>query len=514
MFEFAVKRYPDAIAIVQENVRFTYARFDEEINKLAAGLQTLGIEKGDRVLLVTKNRWEMVALYWAIQKIGAVFTPINFRLMSHEIEYCLRDSEAKAIVYEPASKDEVLKATKDVSVKKIGLLNVEGAEVSYKELLRLGEEKNLIRPQIDMDDICLILYTSGTTGKPKGVPRSHKNEYGAAVAHILQNQYVTGESTLGVMPLYHTMGMRSLLSMAFLNGKLVMTPDYSPKKLLEEIEREKITCAYLVPTIYHDLVNHPDFTKHDLSSLTKLGYAGAAMTTSLTKEIFEKLNPKVFVNHYGCTEVYTFTTCNYLDKKPGCAGKPGFHQDIRVVKVDPNKEVGPDDVVAPNVPGEIIANLSSIEAFRGYWKRPDANKKAIRQGWYFTGDLGYFDEDGDLYVVGRVDDMIISGGENIHPLEVEDVLSKHPKVYEVAVAGLPDDHWGQIVTAFIVKADPTLTAQELDQYCRESGKLANFKRPKKYIFVKEIPKSPVGKILRRKLKNGEYDGILDFALEG
>ena len=172
---------------------------------------------------------------------------------------------------------------------------------------------------------------------------------------------------------------------------------------------------------------------------------------------------------------------------------------------DPTRYVLPDEVVGKGVPGEVIVSLSSPEAFKGYWNRPDANEKALRQGWYFTGDVAVWDDDGDLWVQGRVDEMFISGGENIHPLEIEDVLSQHPKVSEVAVAGLPDERWGQIAVAFVVPAATSLTANELDQFCLASPHLANFKRPRRYVFVKAIPKSAVGKILRRKLQAGEYE---------
>jgi 2-furoate---CoA ligase len=197
-----------------------------------------------------------------------------------------------------------------------------------------------------------------------------------------------------------------------------------------------------------------------------------------------------------------------LDRKPGCAGKPGFHQRLRVVVADPEGGSGPDDVLPPGVPGEIIVDLRSLEAFQGYWNRPDATGKALREGWYFTGDMGAIDEDGDLYVLGRVDDMIISGGENIHPLEVEDVIAKHPKVAEVAVVGLPDVRWGEIVTAFVVPKDSRLTQEELDEYCKQCSFLSNFKRPRKYVLVESIPKSPVGKILRRMLRDGQYEAGL------
>lgn len=506
LFEFAVARHPKQIAIVDGEQRLTYEAFDNQINRIAYALQSLGLEKGDRIILVTKNRLEMVALYWAIQKLGAIFTPLNFRLSVEEVRYCIQNSEAKAVIYEPVSEQAVLGATEDMDIHLIGLLGAKGATVSYDDLLN-HEEVQFQRPNISNDDYALMLYTSGTTGKPKGVPRSHKNEYGAAVAHIIQNNYEVKESTLGVMPLYHTMGMRSLLSMAFLNGKLVMVPDYDPKTTLDILEREQITSVYLVPTIIHDLLHCPDFDQYDLTALKKIGYAGAAMTKALTEQCFEKLKPEIFVNHYGCTEVYTFTVCDYLDKKPGCAGKPGFHQNIRIVTPDPDGHSTPEDIVPNGEPGEIIANIKTIEAFQGYWKNPEATKKAIRDGWYFTGDMGVFDEDGDLFVVGRVDDMIISGGENIHPIEVEDVISLHPKVLEVAVVGLPDERFGEIVTAFVVPKDQTLHPDELDQLCKETPTLANFKRPRKYIFVSELPKSPVGKILRRKLKAGEYKEI-------
>jgi len=307
------------------------------------------------------------------------------------------------------------------------------------------------------------------------------------------------------MPLYHTMGMRSLLSIMFLNGKYVILPDFDAKEALELIEREEITCLYLVPTLYHDILNHAEFHHFDLSKLKKIGYAGASMTTALTEKCIEMLKPEVFVNHFGSTEIYTFTINHNVKEKPGCAGKPGFHQSIRIVKADPDGNATPEDVVEKGELGEIIVNIESPESFKGYWNRPDATKKAIRDGWYFTGDLGKLDEDGDLYVVGRVDDMIISGGENIHPLEVEDVLAKHPKVHEVAVIGEEDERWGQVVSAYVVPKDPSLTIQELDDYCKNNTKLSNFKRPRKYVFIQEVPKSPVGKILRRKLKTGEFE---------
>ncbi|HLI27158.1 MAG TPA: long-chain fatty acid--CoA ligase, partial [Chloroflexota bacterium] len=229
--------------------------------------------------------------------------------------------------------------------------------------------------------------------------------------------------------------------------------------------------------------------------------------TSLEARCRERFQPDVFINHYGSTEIYTFTVNDDLVRKPGCAGRPGLHSRMRVVRPDPERTARPDEVVPDGEVGELIAWLGSDEAFAGYWHRPDADARAIRDGWYFTGDLGYRDADGDYWVTGRVDDMIITGGENVYPIEVEDVLARHPDVAEVAVVGLPDEKWGQVVTAFVVPRRPDLTAAELDAYCRASPDLADFKRPRRVVFVRAIPKSPVGKILRRLLLAGEYEPL-------
>ncbi|WP_411843840.1 class I adenylate-forming enzyme family protein [Salinicoccus sp. HZC-1] len=500
LFEFAVNRHPNEIAIIENNKKYSYKEFDQLTNKLAYSLQKIGIRKGNRIVTLTKNRMEMVAMYWAAQKIGAIFTPINFRLSSEEVRYCVENAEATLVLYERVSEDALMGAmNKKNKPILISVHKDKKADQNFEFFIN-QENENFIKPNLTDDDVCLMLYTSGTTGKPKGVPRTNKNEYSASTAHIIQNEYITKERTLGIMPLYHTMGMRSLLAMTFLNGTLVMIPEFEPEAVLETIEKEKVSCVYLVPTIIHDVLNHHKFKDYNLSSLKKVGYAGAAMTKKLTEDVYDKLNPEVFVNHYGSTEVYTYTICNYLNEKPGCAGRAGFHQYIRVVTPDPDGNVTPNDIVSQGESGEIIVNTESIEAFQGYWKRPEATKKALREGWYFTGDMGEIDEEGDLYVVGRVDDMIISGGENIHPLEVEDILAKHSDVQEAVVVGVKNERWGEKVVAYVVTKSKDLTSEMLDQYCKSEPGLSNFKRPRQYVFVDEIPKSPVGKILRNKLR--------------
>jgi 2-furoate---CoA ligase len=302
------------------------------------------------------------------------------------------------------------------------------------------------------------------------------------------------------MPLYHTMGVRSLLAMSLIGGAFVCLQRFDAAAALALIAAEKITNLYLVPTLYHDLVHHPRFAATDVTSVRKLGFAGASMTDGLLKALQAAFQPALFVNHYGSSEIYTFTIDQNAPAKPGSAGRAGINQFVRVVRLG---AASPNEIARPSEEGEIIALLASDEAFEGYWRRPDADAKALRQGWYFTGDTGYADADGDLFVTGRVDDMIITGGENVSPVEIESCLSLHPAVSEVAVVGLPDERWGKIVAAF-VKRKTAVEPDALDAFCRSSG-LANFKRPRRYVFVEAIPKSPVGKLLRRKLVAGEFE---------
>ena len=354
-------------------------------------------------------------------------------------------------------------------------------------------------PRVDADAWSIMLYTSGTTSRPKGVPRRHRAERAAGIAHVAQNLYRRGERTLGVMPLYHTMGVRSLIAMSLIGGTFVCLPRYDPSQALALIEAEKITNLYLVPTLYHDLVHAGEFAAADVSSVRKLGFAGASMTDGLLKTLNDAFQPDLFVNHYGSSEIYTFTIDQNAAAKPGSAGKAGINQQIRVVRLNAKSAA---DLARPDEEGEIIALLAGDESFEGYWRRPDADAKSMRDGWYFTGDTGFVDADGDLFVTGRVDDMIITGGENVSPVEIESCLSLHPAVLEVAVVGLADEKWGKVVTAF-VKRKAAVSEQDLEQFCRSSG-LANFKRPRRFVFVDALPKSPVGKLLRRLLVAGDY----------
>jgi 2-furoate---CoA ligase len=495
-FIASVERSPHAPAIVDGERRVDYAAWYREICRVADGLAALGLKKGDRLAVIMQNRLEMATLHWATQLAGIVVTPLNWRLKAEELDYCLGDAGASAVAFEPVSAAAVGASPAAQRLPRIAVGEAEGGSCAFADFAASGREWT---PQAGPEDLSLILYTSGTTGRPKGVPRRHRAERAAALAHVAQNLYRHGERTLGVMPLYHTMGLRSLLAMALLDGLFVCLPRFAAKEAFRLIARERVTNLYLVPTLYHDLVSCPDFAAAGISSVTKIGFAGAAMPDGLLRRVEEAFHPELFVNHYGSSEIYTFTIDQQAARKPGSAGKAGINQRIRVVRLG---AASPDDLAAAGEEGEIIADIATDEAFEGYWQRPDADRRALRQGWYFTGDTGYLDAEGDLFVTGRVDDMIISGGENISPGDIESVLSLHPAVAEVAVAGLPDERWGQRVAAF-VKGAQKVTPAELDAWCRNSA-LADYKRPRDYVFVAEIPKSPVGKILRRQLVAGQY----------
>ena len=439
----ACERHPELEAFPG----ITYGELLPRVRRLAGGL---GVEPGDRVATVLDNRLETALLYWAAQWAGAVFVPLSWRLQPEELDYCLGDSGARVVVRE-------------------------------SDALPDGPEHAGALDRAP-DEISLLLYTSGTTGRPKGVPRSHAADRAGGWSQALQHGYRWADRTLGVMPLYHTMGIHSLVAMHLLGGCFVPQARWSAREALRLIEEQRVTSLYLAPTLFHDLVHQPELEGRDVSSVRALGYAGAAMTSTLVKRCTEAFRPEVFVNHYGSTEIYTFSIGRDQVAKPGCAGRPAVNTRLRLLET-----------------GEICVDLASEEAFGGYWNRPDADEKAIRDGWYSTGDTGHLDEDGDLWIDGRVDDMIISGGENVHPLEVEDVLAAHAGVVEVAVIGVPDDRLGQRVTAVVVG---TATDEELDEHCLASP-LARFKRPREYRRVDTLPKSASGKILRRLLRDEE-----------
>ena len=510
VFARAVARDPHALAAVDGAVRMTYAEWDTEIGRVAHGLTRLGIGTGDAVAAVLSNRIEMATLFWACQRIGAVFVPFNWRGSGDDFAFAIENAEAKAFFYETRSENsalDALRATEFPVERRVRVGGAAGEGAAFEDLA--GGPESADPRAVDPASTCLMLYTSGTTGRPKGVPRSHNAERNASFNCVAQLHYGYGEVQLGVMPLFHTMGIRALGMAAALNGTFVCMPTFDAGDAIRSIQEERIRALFLVPTMFHDMVHHPDVAGADLSSVRHIGFAGMSMTSALTRACAGIFRPEVFVNFYGSSEIYSFAACDRVVDKPGCVGRAATGQELRVVFADPDFQSGPDRILPQGEIGEVIAPMECLDAFAGYWKRPDSDAKSIRGGWYFTGDLGYFDEDGELFLVGRVDDMIVSGGENIHPEEVEDALDALPQVRQAAVVGMPDDRMGQKVVAFVEPASSEASAEALDAACLASD-LARFKRPRAYVFVDSIPRSASGKLLRRLLRDGAYTVLPDF----
>jgi 2-furoate---CoA ligase len=507
--EWTVDRYPHRRAVGGPQP-LTYRQWWARVQRLARALAEQGVRPGDRVVLLLAGGEPLASLHLACQLLGAVSVPLSTRFGHAELAYCLDDCAPRLAVAD-ATTVEALTQAEQQAEKPIPLLYAEAPGEQATGLLGLHE---LAERQADSpldtrprpEDVSLMLYTSGTTGRPKGVPRTHAAEHAAAVAHLIQTGHAPGEITLGVMPLFHTMGVRSLLASIAAAGTWVPQAKFDAETSLELIESEGVTALYLVPTIYWALLQTGRIDA--LRSVRKLAYAGAAMTPALAEKLTDALTPERFVNHFGSTEIYTFTISPDGLTKPGCAGRAGVFSRIRIVAPEPG--AAPDDLVGPGEQGQVIASLASPEAFVGYWNRPDADAKAIRDGWYYTGDLATTDDDGDLWVAGRVDDMINSGGENIYPDEIEAELARCPAIADVVVAGLPDERWGHAVTAFAVPGnglEPGTALDELTAFARE--RLPGLKRPKRYVAVREVPKSAVGKILRRELREGGFEALAE-----
>ena len=470
----------------------TYRQWDARTNQLARALAGLGVRPGDRVAFLLPGGEPMASLHLAVQKLGAASVPLSIRFGPAELAYCIEDAEPAIVIGDDTTAASLTTALRRDPLHLTAL--TEGA--------RREPDGELTQTPHNPEDLSIILYTSGTTGRPKGVPRTHRAEHTAAVAHVIQTQQRPGEVTLGVMPLFHTMGVRTLLASIAVAGTWVPQPSFDAEESLELIRCEKVSSLYLVPTIYWSLLHTAA-----LPAVPRVAYAGAPMTPALAEELTGTLHPEVFVNHFGSTEIYTFTIGPDAAAKPGCAGRAGVFSRVRLV--DP---LDPATVVPPGTQGQVAVSMASPEAFAGYRNRPDADARAIRDGWYLTGDLAAEDSDGDLWVSGRVDDMINSGGENLYPDEIEGALARCPAVSAVVVVGLPDDRWGQAVTAFVVPAkdfSAERAVAHLSAYAKDSSGLSSLKRPKRYVAVASIPTSAVGKILRRELTEGRYQPLAE-----
>ena len=496
MFDYAVERNPNEIAIVEGNNHYSYKEVKTMVNHVAASLYRLGIKKGDRIAILLRNRMEAIVLFWATQKVGAVFSPINIKQSTEIIHYCINDLDVKMIVSEKST--EYLIDRGKIDYRPI-FISIDGEDdITYEELLQ-GNENDFSYVPIHEENLSIILYTSGTSGVPKGVPRTHLNEYSSTLAYVFHCHYERMDTSLGVISLHHTMGMRSLLSMFLLNGKLILLKEFDPHEACQLIQDQKVTSLYLLPSMYHEMVTLTNIRQYNFEQIRVISYAGAPMSSKLIQKCQEVFQPTYFINQYGSTEIFTHCICQDIMHKRGCVGKPGIHQKIKIIEADIQRIKSEEDAVPDGEIGEIIVHMGSPEAFKGYWNKLEITKKSVKNDWYYTGDLGYKDKSGDIYIVGRVDEMILHAGENIFPIEVENILLEHPEVKEVMIVGEEDERWGQVVVAYIVPNDELLTAEELDIFCKSHPSLSNYKRPRRYIFKSSLPKTISGKLFRKQV---------------
>ncbi len=490
------RRSPDRVAVITDAGRMTYADLDRRITQLAHGLRGLGIARGDRVAYLGPNHPACIETMFAAGTIGAVFVPLNTRLAAPEIAKQLADCGARALIYAPSHSGLRAAIGGEALPGVIVALAAPGAgEHGYQGLVDEAP-RDPLDEDVSLDDPFVILYTSGTTGAAKGATLSHGNLTWNAVNVLVDSDVRSDEIALVVAPLFHAaaLGMLSLPTL-LKGGALVLEPAFDPGRTLDLIERHRVTCMFGVPASYDAMSAHERWAAADLSSLRTLLCGGAPVPAATIRTYTDR--GLLFIQGYGMTEAAPGALLldpAHATTKAGSAGIPHFFTDVRVVRPDMTE-------AAPGEAGEIV--VAGPNVMQGYWGRPGATAEALAGGvWLRSGDVGVTDEDGYTFVADRIKDMIISGGENIYPAEVESALCDHPAVADCGVIGVPDERWGEVGRAVVVlRPGARASAEEILGFL--DGRLARYKIPKSAVFASELPRSATGKILKKQLR-GTY----------
>ena len=480
-------RVPDAVAVRLGEAELSYAELDERGARLAALLRARGVGPGDRVGVMLPNVPEFPVAYYGVLRVGGVVVPMNVLLKRREIAFYLEDSGAKLLLAWHGFAEEAAAGAAEAGAE---LIEVEPA--GFAALL---DEQDAAGDTVDTaeDDTAVILYTSGTTGKPKGAELTHANLHrNADVTRRTTCEIDTGDVVLGALPLFHSFGQTVSMNASLMAGAtLTLVPKFDPGEALATMRRDGVTHFYGVPTMYGALLHHPDREDFDPSNLRTCITGGASMPVEVLRG-FEEAFECVVLEGYGLSETSPVASSNHADRerKPGSIGTPIEGVEMRVV--DENDAEVPQGEI-----GEIVIRGHNI--MKGYWQRPDATAEAMRGGWFHSGDMARVDEEGYFFIVDRKKDLIIRGGYNVYPREVEEVLYEHPRIREAAVVGVPHDEWGEeIGAAVVLHESEELTAEEVSAYVRE--RIAAYKYPRVVWFLDDLPKGPTGKILKREIE--------------
>lgn len=486
----------EALYDVAAGRRFTYAELNDRTNQVANALLELGVQKGDRVSLLMMNSHEFVTTFFAIAKIGAVIVPLNWRLVPDELEFIVKDSGSTALVAGAEFAGAVIE------------LHSRGDRTDVQHWVHVGDAaaKPEFAVQFDElvdaqpatepaltawnDDLLYIMYTSGTTGLPKGVMHTHSTQMAALITLNATSDFCIGDRYLNPMPLFHVGALTPAIVTAYRGLAHILMKAFDPTKVWELVKAERITNALLVPAMLGACRMVYDPAQHDHSSL-RWFLSGAAPVPKALIEAYAEMGIEIH-QVYGLTETCgpaCLTTPEDALRKAGSTGKAFFHTDVKVVRPD-GSECDVDEA------GEVLVRGDHI--MTGYWNRPDATADTLRDGWLYTGDVAVVDEEGFIWIQDRLKDMIISGGENVYPAEIENVILGHPGVADVAVIGIPSEKWGESPLAVVVKKDPDLDEASVINHC--DGKLARFKMPVAVRFVDAIPRNASGKALKRELR--------------
>ena len=492
---------PDKVAVVAAGTgeRFTYAEFDQRICRLAHALARMGVGPGTSVALMLKNCHQYLEIQFALQHLRATIVQVGYRLKAPEVAYILENSQSKVFLFNPEYQDTAKEAAKTAGLRESSLVIVgEGPSAGlarYEEIIDAAGPQSAPPVSQVEGNPGLMVYTSGTTGKPKGAMRDlKKTGIGQVFAFMSKLPISHDDRHLAVCPLYHSAAPAFVMLTFLVGGTVVVMEHFEPEEVLKTIEFERITSTMMVPTMYSRIVNLPKETlrKYDSSSLRWMMSGAAPLPTALAGKIEDTLG-QILYNFYGATETGFVTVAmpGEHTARPGTIGRAVDGNDIRFLD-DHGNEVAEGQV------GELwVANSMLIS---GYYRNDDATKKSKREGYFTVGDLGRRDEDGYIYLADRKIDMVISGGVNIYPLEIEEHLHKHPSIMDAAVVGVPDEEWGEALCAFIVmRPGEKLSVDDVRSYVKKD--LADFKKPKYVIFIDALPRNPTGKVLKRELRD-------------